>query len=137
MTITGQSSLSKDEIERMVRDAESNAAEDRRRREEAEIRNQAETLIYQTEKVLRDQGNKLAPEERANVEAKVAELRTALNGSDNDAITRANEALMTVSQQFTQKLYESAAAESAAAGAASSGSKDDEVVDAEIIDEGV
>ena len=70
MTITGQSSLAKDEIDRMVRDAEANAAEDRRRRDEVEVRNNGETLLYQTEKVLREQGGKLPDEERATVEGK-------------------------------------------------------------------
>jgi molecular chaperone DnaK len=138
MTITGQSSLSKEEIDRMVRDAEANAAEDRRRREEAEVRNNGETLLYQTEKVLREQGNKLPAEERATVDAKVSDLKSALGGSDLEAIKSATDALMSASQQFTQRLYEAAAAESGAGGAAPRAStpKDDEVVDAEIIDDG-
>src|SRR6476620_1908669 len=106
MTITGQSSLSKEEIDRMVRDAEANAAEDRRRREEAEVRNNGETLLYQTEKVLRDQGGKLPAEERSTVDAKVADLKSALGGSDLEAIKSATDALMAASQQFTQRLYE-------------------------------
>ena len=65
MTITGQSSLNKDDIDRMVRDAESHAEDDRRRREEAEVRNNADSLVYQTEKVLRDQGDKVPTEEKA------------------------------------------------------------------------
>src|SRR5207247_6560213 len=69
MTITGQSSLSKDDIDKMVRDAEAHADDDRRRREEAEIRNQAETLVYQTEKLLREQGDKIAGDEKDKVEA--------------------------------------------------------------------
>ena len=112
MTITGQSSLAKDEIERMVRDAEANAAEDRRRRDEVEVRNNGETLLYQTEKVLREQGGKLPAEERSTVDARVADLKGALGGSDLEAIKSATEALMTASQQFTQRLYEAAASES-------------------------
>jgi len=137
MTITGQSSLAKDEIERMVRDAEANAAEDRRRRDEVEVRNNGETLLYQTEKVLREQGSKLPDEERATVDARVTDLKSALGGSDLDAIKSATEALMTASQQFTQRLYEAAAAESSGGAAPrASAASDDEVVDAEIIDDG-
>ncbi|MEO5841814.1 MAG: molecular chaperone DnaK [Acidimicrobiales bacterium] len=137
MTITGQSSLAKDEIERMVRDAEANAAEDRRRRDEVEVRNNGETLLYQTEKVLREQGGKLPDEERATVDARVAELKTALGGSDLEAIKTATEALMTASQAFTQRLYEAAASESSGGSAPrASAPSDDEVVDAEIVDDG-
>ena len=137
MTITGQSSLSKEEIDRMVRDAEANAAEDRRRREEAEVRNNGETLLYQTEKVLREQGDKLPAEERATVDAKVADLKTALGGSDLEAIKSATDALMSASQQFTQRLYEAAASESGAGAAPrATAPNDDEVVDAEIVDDG-
>jgi molecular chaperone DnaK len=136
MTITGQSSLSKDEIDRMVRDAEANAAEDRRRRDEAEVRNNGETLLYQTEKVLREQGGKLPADERATVDARVAELKAALGGSDLEAIKATTDALMQASQQFTQRLYEAAASESSGGAAPSSAASDDEVVDAEIVDDG-
>ncbi|MEO8696883.1 MAG: Hsp70 family protein, partial [Acidimicrobiales bacterium] len=137
MTITGQSSLAKDEIDRMVRDAEANAAEDRRRRDEVEVRNNGETLLYQTEKVLREQGSKLPDEERSTVDARVADLKTALGGSDLEAIKSATEALMTASQAFTQRLYEAAASESSGGAAPrSSAPSDDEVVDAEIVDDG-
>ena len=137
MTITGQSSLSKDAIDQMVKDAEAHAEEDRQRREEADIRNSADSLVYQTEKLLKEQGDKISEEERANVETKLAELKTAISGSELEAIKSATETLMTASQEFTQKLYEQAAAnESAgAAGGASSAPKDDEVVDAEIVDD--
>ncbi len=77
MTITGQSSLSKDAIHQMVKDAEAHAEEDRQRKEEAEMRNPADTLVYQTEKLLRDQGDKISAEEKANVESKLADLKTA------------------------------------------------------------
>jgi molecular chaperone DnaK len=137
MTITGQSSLNKDEIDRMVRDAEAHAAEDKRRREEAEVRNQADTLLYQTEKVLREQGDKVPAEERTTVEEKVSALKMALSGSDIDAIKAATDALMSASQAFTQRLYDAAAQQSPGAAAGSStGPNDDEVVDAEIVDEG-
>jgi molecular chaperone DnaK len=136
MTITGQSSLAKEEIDRMVRDAEANAAEDRRRREEVEVRNNGETLLYQTEKVLREQGGKLPAEERATVDGRVADLKSALGGSDLEAIKTATEALMTASQQFTQRLYEAAASESGGGAPRASAVSDDEVVDAEIVDDG-
>ena len=138
MTITGQSSLNKDDIDKMVKDAEAHAEEDRLRREEAEIRNNADSLVYQTEKVLREQGENVTEEERTAVEGPLSELKTALNGSDNDAIKAATEKLMTASQAFSQKLYEAAARDTNAAGTSASGqsaSSDDDIVDAEIVDE--
>jgi molecular chaperone DnaK len=144
MTITGQSSLAKDDIDKMVRDAEAHAEEDRRRREEAEVRNQADTLVYQTDKLLKEQGDKISGDEKSAVEDKLADLRTALGGTDVEAIRNATDALMSASQSFTQKLYEAAAAESAAAGgnptdadagAGTSQPTDDDVVDAEIVDD--
>ncbi len=133
MTITGQSSLSKDQIQQMVRDAEQHAAEDKQRREEAEVRNNADSLVYQTERVLREQGEMISAEERSDVETKLAEVKTTLTGSDLEAIKSATDALMTASQQFGQRLYDNASA-NAASGAATGG-HDDDVVDAEIIDE--
>ncbi len=139
MTITGQSSLAKDDIEQMVRDAEAHAEEDRRRKEEADVRNQADTLVYQTEKLLRDQGDKISGDEKSSVEEKLADLKSALSGSDVEAMRNATDALMSASQGFTQKLYEAAAQESAATGGGSAGPTDaptdDEVVDAEIVDD--
>jgi molecular chaperone DnaK len=140
MTITGQSSLDKDAIDKMVRDAEAHAEEDRRRREEAEVRNNADSLVYQTEKVLREHGEKIEGSEKEAVESALADLKTAIDGSDVEKIRAATETLMTASQSFSQRLYESAAAESGAgAGAGGEGSAggpaDDEVVDAEIVDE--
>ena len=142
MTITGQSSLNKDDIDRMVKDAEAHAEEDAKRREEAEARNQGDTLVYQTEKLLKDQADKLGGDEKDKVEAALATLKTALGGDDIAAIKDATEGLMTASQDFTQKLYESAAQADAeypgsgAGGAAGATSADDdEVVDAEIVDE--
>ena len=102
MTITGQSSLAKDEINRMVRDAESHAEDDRRRREEAEVRNQSDTLVYQTEKLLREQGDKFEGDEKQKVESALAELKEALSGSDVERIKSATEALMSASHGFTR-----------------------------------
>jgi molecular chaperone DnaK len=140
MTITGQSSLAKDDIERMVRDAEAHADDDRKRREEAEIRNNADSLVYQTEKLLREQGDKFQGDEKDKVETGLKELTTALAGSDIEKIKDATEALVNASHGFSQRLYEEAAkAQSApAAGDSSDGAgdqSDDEVVDAEIVDE--
>ena len=139
MTITGQSALSKDDIDKMVRDAEAHADDDRRRREEAEIRNQAETLVYQTEKLLREQGDKIAGDEKDKVEAGLKNVKDALAGSDIDAVKNATESLMQSSQTFAQRLYDQASQQSAAAGSAEGGPgpapDDDEVVDAEIVDE--
>jgi molecular chaperone DnaK len=136
MTITGQSSLDKSAIDQMIKDAEAHAEEDRKRKEEAEVRNSADTLVYQTEKVLREQGDKLDAAERTQVDEHLAALKTALDGSDLEAIKSATEALMGSSQSLTQKLYEAAAqADREATGGASQPS-DDDVVDAEIVDDG-
>lgn len=145
MTISGQSTLAKDDIDRMVRDAEAHAEEDRQRREEAEVRNNADSLVYQTEKVLKDQGDKVSADERAAVEQPLAELKTALSGNDTAAIKEATDKLMGASQAFSQKLYEAAARDANAAGtsasgqadgAAGAGSVDDsDIVDAEIVDD--
>ena len=138
MTITGQSSLSKDDIDRMVRDAESHAADDRRRKEEADARNAADSLVYQTEKLLSEQGEKLSGDEKTQVETALTSLKTALDGSDVEAIRNATETLMKASQGFAQRLYEqasSATGDSAAAGSGAAAPSDDDVVDAEIVDE--
>jgi len=139
MTISGQSTLSKDDIDQMVKDAEAHAEEDRQRREEAEVRNNADSLVYQTEKVLRDQGDKVSAEEKAAVEEPLANLKKTLEGNDTASIKAATETLMTASQAFSQKLYEAAARDSNAAGTSASGqssngASDDEIVDAEIVD---
>ncbi|MBI4884324.1 MAG: molecular chaperone DnaK [Actinobacteria bacterium] len=140
MTITGQSTLDKKDIDQMVRDAEAHAEEDKQRRAEAETRNNADSLVYQMEKVLRENADKVDDAEKAAVEGPLAELKSALNGSDHDAITKAHEALMQASQAFSQKLYEKASAEnaagtSAAAGGNDAGGGDDEIIDAEIVDD--
>ena len=140
MTITGQSSLSKDDIDKMVKDAESHAEEDKRRRAEAEVRNNADSLVYQTEKVLREQGEKVSEDERKAVEGPLADLKKALEGGDSDTIKNATEKLMAASQAFSQKLYEAAQRDANAAGTSASGqagaaSGDEDIVDAEIVDE--
>jgi molecular chaperone DnaK len=139
ITISGQSTLDKDTIDQMVKDAEAHAEEDRKRREEAEIRNSADSLVYQTEKVLREQGESVSEDERAAVEGPLADLKTALSGSDNDAIKSATEALMSASQAFSQKLYEAASRDADAAGTSASGQSadgsDDDIIDAEIVED--
>ncbi len=141
ITITGQSSLSKDQIDQMVRDAESHAEEDRRRREEADARNTGDSLVYQTEKLLSEQGDKLPDADKEQVEASLADLKEALGGNDPAEITAATEKLVEASQKVSQLLYEqSAAAASGPEGAPGAGDEgfvedDSDVVDAEVVDE--
>jgi molecular chaperone DnaK len=132
MTITGGGALSKEEIDRMMADAESHAEEDRKRREEAEIRNQADALIFQTEKFLEENADKVPAEAKANVDEPLAELKKALEGEDLEAIKNAVEKVGVASQALGTALYESAQAQGAAAEA---GLADDDVVDAEIVEE--
>ncbi len=145
MTITGQSSLAKDDIDRMVRDAEQHAEDDRTRREEAEVRNSADTLVYQTEKLLNEQGEKFEGTEKDDVEAALKNVKDALAGTSVDAIKDATDKLVGVSQSFSQRLYEQASASAASSadetsgadgqGGAAEGGAEDDVVDAEIVDE--
>ena len=148
MTITGQSALAKEDIERMVRDAEAHAEDDRNRREEAEVRNSADTLVYQTEKLLKDQGEKFEGSEKEDVETALKGVKDALAGTNVEAIKDATEKLVGVSQSFSQRLYEQASASASAGGDAgfggdgapggdgsAEGASDDDVVDAEIVDE--
>jgi molecular chaperone DnaK len=135
MTITGGSSLSKEEIDRMMKDAESHAEEDRKRKEEAEIRNSGDSLLYQTEKFLKDNEDKFtegeAAEKKAETETELAVLKSALEGNDLEAIKAATEKVATVSQALGAALY--------AATAATQGDStpaEDGVEDAEIVDEG-
>lgn len=139
MTITGGSSLPKDDIERMRRDAEEHADEDRRRREEAETRNVAEALQWQTEKFLAESGDKLPADAKENINDALSELRSALAGTDLEKIKSAHEKLAQVSQAAGSALYNQGD-NPAAAGAgqqhdAAGGRADDDVVDAEIIDD--
>ena len=135
ITISGGSSLSKEDIDRMVRDAESHAEEDRQRREEAEVRNTADGLVYSTEKLIKDQADALQGTEKEDVEAALSTVKDALNGTDIEAIKNATEHLVTVSQSFGQRLYEEAAKASAEGDTSGATSNDDDIVDAEIVDE--
>ncbi len=135
MTITGGSSLSKEEIDRMMKDAESHAEEDRKRKEEAEIRNNGDSLLYQTEKFLKDNEDKFtegeAAEKKAETETELAVLKSALEGNDLEAIKAATEKVATVSQSLGAALYAATAATQG-----DSTPNEDGVEDAEIVDEG-
>ncbi len=136
MTITGQSGLKGDDIARMIRDAELHAEDDRIRKEEAETRNSADTLIYQNERMMRDYSEKMTEDEKDRIKSAIAQLKTSIKGSDMGAIRDDTEALMVVSQNFTSRLYaESSNDEDAGATAGGGFADDDEVVDAEIVDE--
>jgi molecular chaperone DnaK len=142
MTITGGSALGKDEIDRMVKEAEAHAAEDAKRREEADVRNQAETLVYQTEKFLKDNEDKVPADVKSSVESGLDEVREALKGTDAEAVKSAMEKLATESQKLGQALYQQPGADGAApggdagqAGAQSEAKAEDDVVDAEIVDD--
>ena len=134
MTITGGSSLSKEEIDRMMKDAESHAEEDRKRKEEAEIRNNGDSLLYQTEKFLKDNEDKFtegeAAEKKAETETELAVLKTALEGNDLEAIKTATEKVATVSQSLGAALYAATAATQG-----DSTPNEDGVEDAEIVEE--
>jgi molecular chaperone DnaK len=140
--ITGGSALNKDDIEKMVRDAEQYAEEDRQRREEAEVRNQADTLVYSTEKFLAENDEKVPADVKAEVKDAIADLKKAIEGNDIEAIKTASEHAATVSQKMGSAIYAAAQAERQASGegAAADASKetpeDEGVVDAEIVDEG-
>ena len=115
MTITGGTALGKDEIDRMMKEAEAHAEEDRQRREEAEVRNNADSLVFQTEKLLKEQADKVSRRRPEKIEAALKELKDALAGTDIEAVKRgARGRCIDASQEFAQRLY--AAARSAAAG---------------------
>ncbi len=142
MTISGGSALSKDDIDKMVKDAEQYAEEDRKKREEIDTRNQAESLVHTTEKFVAENGDKIGDELKAEVEADTAALSEALKGEDIDAIKGAVSKLGESSQKMGTAMYEAAAAEQAANPSADgapqadgSADDDDDVVDAEIVDD--
>ncbi|MEU7563053.1 Hsp70 family protein, partial [Streptomyces eurythermus] len=135
MTVTGGSSLPKDEVDRMREEAERYAEEDHKRREAAETRNQGEQLVYQTEKFLKDNEDKVPGEVKTEVESAVAELKEKLKGEDTAEIRTATEKVAAVSQKLGQALYADAQGAQAAGGATAGDAKDDDVVDAEIVDD--
>jgi len=146
MTITGGSALPKDDIDRMMREAEAHAEDDKARREEAEVRNQAEALVYQTEKFIKDNDEKLPEEPKERVKTSMAKVNEALKGTDIPALKSAVEELANESQQLGSALYAQTQADASAAGSAADGSagasgssngsaQEEEIVDAEIVDE--
>ncbi|HVE25449.1 MAG TPA: molecular chaperone DnaK [Sporichthya sp.] len=135
MTITGGSALPKEDIERMMKEAETYAEEDRKRKEEAETRNQADALVHQTQKFLAENGDKLPAEGKADVEAALTDLTGVLGGSDIAAIREKSEALAKKSQELGGALYAQQQAETGTAAGAPEASADDSVVDAEIVDD--
>ena len=132
ITITGQSSLDQDKIDQMVADAEAHANEDRERKEEAEARNTADSMVYQTEKMIRDNAEKIGEDEKTDIEEKIATLKTSLEGDEIDieSVKNAMEELTIASQGFAQRLYETAAQEADA-----QEDESEDIIDAEIIDE--
>jgi molecular chaperone DnaK len=139
--ITGGSALPKDDIEKMVRDAEEYAEEDRKRREEAEVRNQADSLVYQTEKFLGENEEKVPEDIKSEVREALAEVKKALESNDTEAIKTASEHAAQVSQKMGTAIYQQAQAQQASsqsesANGSSDTQDDDEVVEAEIVDEG-
>ncbi|MFF5589253.1 molecular chaperone DnaK [Streptomyces hygroscopicus] len=138
MTVTGGSALPKDDIDRMMREAEQYAEEDHKRREAAETRNQAEQLVYQTDKFLKDNEDKVPAEVKTEVEEALTELKEKLKGEDTAEIRTATEKVAAVSQKLGQAMYANSADGAAAAGdagAAGQAKADDDVVDAEIVDD--
>ena len=137
MTITGGSALPKDDIERMMRDAQEHADEDKRRREDAETRNVAEALQWQTEKFLAESGEKLPQTARDEVNEALGELRGALGGSDMGRIKDAHEKLAVAAQKAGSMLYATDSSPGAAGPGAGAepGPGGEDVVDAEVVDE--
>jgi len=141
ITITSSSGLSRDDINKMVREAESHAEDDKRKREEIEARNRADSLVYSTEKVVRENRDKLSDSDVKSVEAAIADCKKALDGTDIDAINRAADALMQASHKAAEAMYKSGSqAGGGQRGTASDGSgaaaggKTDDVIDAEYVD---
>ena len=132
VTITGGSSLPKEDIDRMVREAEEHAAEDKKRREEADTRNQAEQAVYATEKLLKDEADKISEETREAVQKDVDAVKEALKGDDIEAVKTAMATLSESGMKIGQEIYAKQQADEAAAQAAPA---QDDVVDAEIVDE--
>ncbi|BCA53169.1 chaperone Hsp70 in DNA biosynthesis/cell division [Nitrospira sp. KM1] len=135
--ITASSGLSKEEVEQLVKDAQSHTEDDKKRRKAAEAKNQADSLIYQTEKNIKEHGDKIAPEEKTKIEEAVANLKKAMEGTDPDAIEAATQTLTTASHKLAEEMYKKASASAAPSGdqsdgTSSNGAKTDEkVVDAE------
>jgi molecular chaperone DnaK len=145
ITITASSGLSKDEIEKMRKDAELHADEDKAKKEEIETRNEADNAVYRTEKLVKDNADKISAEDKAKLESAIAAAKDALKGSDNAAIKSAGEKLNEVAQAVSAELYKAGAAQAGKGQAGgqpphaeqpkSEEKKDDGVIDAEVVDE--
>jgi molecular chaperone DnaK len=140
ITITSSSGLSKDDINKMVREAESHADEDKRKKEEIEARNRADSLVYQTEKVLQENRSKLSEPDARAVEAAIGDCKKALEGGDVAAINRAADALTQASHKLAEAMYKSGPQSGGQSGSpgngtgAGPGGKPDDVIDAEYVD---
>jgi molecular chaperone DnaK len=146
ITITASSGLSKEEVDRMMKDAESHADEDKRRKEEIEARNRADQTVYAAEKMLQDMGSKLSSTDKAAVETAIEQLKSAISSNDTAAMNRAMEQLTQAQHRAAESLYKNAGAAAGAGGAeAAAGSEGTEsagsqaaqgdVIDAEVVDE--
>ena len=137
ITISGSTALSDEEVDRMVKDAESHAEEDKKRKDEIEVRNQVDSLAYSTEQTVKDLGDKVPEDQKKSVEEAVAEARTALDGSDIEAIKKAGEKLTEVGQKLAEIVYADAQAQTAGNNDAASNSSEPDVVDAdyEVVDD--
>ncbi len=143
ITITSSSGLSKEEVERMAKDAEAHAAEDKAKREEVEARNQLDSMVYQIEKMLKEHGDKISGSERSDVESALADAKKALEGTDASAMNSARERLTQASHKLAEAMYKSAQPSGAQPGAGAAGNgaspgeekkKDEGVIDAEYVD---
>ena len=137
ITISGSTALSDEEVDRMVKDAESHAEEDKKRKDEIEVRNQVDSLAYSTEQTVKDLGNKVPEDQKKAVEEAVAEAKTALDGSDIEAIKKAGEKLTEVGQKLAEIVYADAQAQTAGNNGAASNPSEPDVVDAdyEVVDD--
>lgn len=135
MTITGGSSLPKEDIERMVREAEEHAAEDKKRREAAEERNAAEQMAYSVEKLLKDNDDKLPDDVKSEVQADLDALKSALAGEDEEAVKKAAEALGQSQTKLGEALYKAEPSADEAPSEESAESSDEDIVDAEVVDD--
>ena len=121
VAITASSNLSDEDIEKAVKDAEAHASEDKKKKEEIEVRNNAESLVYNSEKTLKELGDKISGEEKAKVENEIANTKKALEGTDTESIKQATEKLTTAFYEISEKLYKQASAANGAAGAQANG----------------
>ena len=140
MTISGSTALSDDEVDRMVKDAESHAEEDKKRKDEIEVRNQTDSLAYSTEQTVKELGDKVPADMKKQAEDAVAEAKKALDGHDVDAIKAAGDKLQEVGHKLAEVVYSSTQADAASGNAGAAGAQDagqDDVVDAdyEVVDD--